>query len=123
MDGITLAIILGSLAYMVWSLRRFFKGFRAYLEADTAGGTLTSRLLPNLSFAALFFLLFNHTALVDGFDYAGFEKGKSLFGSIPSLTQIDDPMFGIADLDTAPGNRAAAKREVMIPAFVTGGDF
>ncbi|MFX0541168.1 hypothetical protein ACEWPM_005485 [Roseovarius sp. S4756] len=123
MDGIILAIILGSMAYMVWSARRFFKGFRVFLEANIAGGTVTSRLLPNLSFAALFFLLLNQTALVDGFEYAGIEKGNGLFGSIVNLTRIDDPMFGIADLDSAPGNRTAAKRNVMIPAFVTGGDF
>lgn len=57
MGLVVFVTLIGSLAYLVYSLRRTFQSLRTTLHDLVGEETLATRLLPNLSFTLLFFLL------------------------------------------------------------------
>lgn len=109
MNTLLVTIIIGGLAYLMWSLRRFVKSTRRFLEINTSEGTITSRLLPNLSFGLLFFLLIYQTLLIDARDYLGVPKGLGALGPVIDLTRTGNPIQQVLAEDEA------GKPEMMAP--------
>lgn len=69
-------------------MRRFLRSFRDIIHANTSEGTITTRLLPNLSFAALFFLLIYHSLLT----------GSNLSVGLPANLNFMDDFNGVTNL-------------------------
>jgi hypothetical protein len=56
-----LVMTLGALALLLWNLRRVFNAVIKTIAFNTGGGSPMARLVPNVSFLALFLLLLNAT--------------------------------------------------------------
>ncbi len=67
-------IAIVAVAYLLWSLRRFFLSLRRMIHVNTADGTLMTRTLPNLAFAGLFFLVLNQTFLPVLWSHLGLDE-------------------------------------------------
>jgi len=60
--GLVVAVtLIGSLAYLVYSLRSSFRTLRGVVTDLIGEGTLATRLLPNLAFGTLFILLLSQS--------------------------------------------------------------
>lgn len=55
------ALVLGSVALLLWNIRRIVTALARALAFNTGGGSPMARLVPNVAFLALFLLLLNAT--------------------------------------------------------------
>ena len=121
MEGLVLAITLGSLAYVIWSMRRFLRSFREFIHVNTGEGTITTRLLPNLAFGALFFLLIYNSLLEHGFDFLGVPNATSLTSGLKDFNFLVGGGLAVYDMDSGKTIRLAPDRrqkmqDLTVPA-------